>query len=83
MLTFLTSHSHLINIMTVKKHHVVKYPHMRQLRLAPHHALHDTSNICMVYPSTHVYLKMKIHQVRCSREVSEMSLPVCNEILLT
>ena len=29
--------------MTVKKHHVVKFPHMRQLRLAPHHALHVTS----------------------------------------
>ena len=42
--------------MTVKKHHVVKYPHMRQLRLAPHHALHDTSiihrrssNLCAIY----------------------------------
>ena len=31
--------------MTVKKHHVVKFPHMRQLRLAPHHALHVTSII--------------------------------------
>ena len=46
MLTFLTSHSHLINIMTVKNHHVIKSPHMRQLsllRLAPNHAMHDTS----------------------------------------
>ena len=32
-----------MNIMTVKKHHVIKYPHMRQLRLAPKHALDDTS----------------------------------------
>ena len=31
--------------MTVKKHHVVKYTHMRQLRLAPQHALHVTSII--------------------------------------
>ena len=30
-------------IMTVKKHDVVKYPHMRQLRLAPQRALHVTS----------------------------------------
>ena len=29
--------------MTVKKHHMVKYPHMRQLRLALQHALHVTS----------------------------------------
>ena len=36
--------------MTVKKHHVVKYPHMRQLRLAPHHALHVTSySVLMVF----------------------------------
>ena len=30
--------------MTVKKHHVVEYTHMRQLRLAPQRALHVTSS---------------------------------------
>ena len=50
--------------MTVKKHHVVKYPHMRQLRLAPQHALHVTSyNIMHMYRYTGPYKQVKGRQI--------------------